>query len=159
LPTDIALAMRCRAWLRTRFCKNEAKNGLFCHVHRSHVLFTNYIDTLPHRLFPFITRFLTAESRHLLRQCSRTLGAIIPRAPFRETKEYHFFEQFFSRNTVTLRQVLNASHRFKSLPPVIQKQMQVTITSNIETIRGGLPNDLVWLHQPFTKIILHKVRH
>ena len=130
--------MRCRAWLATRFCKNEAK-GIFCYAHKHHSPFVNFFDKLPAIVIVCITKYIkTAESRQTLRMSSKTLHKVIPKAQFQISKEFLYFERFFLRHVVTRRQVNYAFQRFSQLSPEIQNTLKDEIQSEIKTIRGCL---------------------
>ena len=130
--------MRCRAWLGTRFCKNEAKD-VFCYVHKHHSPFVNFFNKLPALVIECITKHIqTAETRQTLRISSKTLHEVISKAQFQISKEYLYFERFFLRPVVTRRQAQNAFQRFSKLSPEIQNILKDELQVEIRTIIGCL---------------------
>lgn len=146
--------MRCRAWLKTRFCKNETKS-LFCHVHQKCAPFINFFDKLPALAIECIVEHLkTAEIRQMLRISSRILHDIIPQARIQISKEYLYFKQFFLRHVVTQRQVNGAFQRFSKLSPQIQGTLKDELKVEIKTVRGCLTmRDMYMLNEPFRSML------
>ena len=127
--------MRCRAWVRNRFCKNST-DGIFCHVHAKLPAYGSFFHMLPSTVVNHIVSFVpSAESVQNLRLCSKTLHSCVPIAGFERTKEFIYFHKFLSRPVVTLRQLRNAAQRFEILPSESQELLE-NIHIRITTIRG-----------------------
>lgn len=147
--------MRCRAWLETRFCKNETKT-LFCHVHQKCKPFDNYFDKLPVLAIECVVNHLkTAEIRQTLRISSKVLHQVIPKANVQLSKEYLYFKNFFIREVVTYRQINYAFQRFSKLAPQIQDTLKDELQVNIKTIRGRTSmRDFINWNEPFRSMML-----
>ena len=148
--------MRCRAWLKTRFCKNETKT-LFCHVHQNCTPFVNFFDKLPYLAIECVVKHLkTAEIRQTLRISSKMLHEVIPKAKVQLSKEYLYFKNFFIREVVTKRQINYAFQRFSKLLPQFQDTMKDELQVNIKTIRGcASMRDIYTWNEPFQSMIQH----
>jgi hypothetical protein len=146
--------MRCRAWLKTRFCKNETKS-LFCHVHQKCAPFINYFDKLPTLAIECIVEHIkTAEIRQTLRISSKILHDIIPHSKVQISKEYLYFKQFFLRHVVTQRQLNGAFQRFSKLSPQIQDTLKDELTVEIQAIRGCLTmRDMYMFNETFCSML------
>ena len=145
--------MRCRAWLKTRFCKNETKS-LFCYVHRNCTPFVNFFDKLPALAIECIVdKLQTAESTQTLRAVSKQLHEIIPHAKIQISKEYLYFKQFFLRHVLSQRQVSYAFQRFSKLSNETQAILKDELEVQIQSIRGCPTREMYIYREPFRGIL------
>ena len=134
--------MRCRAWLMTKYCRNETR-GTFCHVHRLLPPYPRMIDTLPSIVLQNIGRFLTtAEKVQQFRLCCRHISISVLRAPFELSLQYKYFQRFFSTNDISVRQVSNACHRYLRLDKKSQNSLK-RIPQNIKCIEARTTKDKI----------------
>ena len=107
--------MRCRAWLNGRYCKNSAK-ATFCHVHRHLCEYPALFQKIPRIALARIADNLKTDInlQHFRLTCKVIHGSI-KRLHFKLSSEYQYFKRFYSQTHLTVRQVVNASERYKRL--------------------------------------------
>ena len=108
--------MRCRAWIGSRFCKNNAL-VLFCHKHNDRKPYPAFLENLSHNLLQKITQHITkAETVQMVRSTCRSLHQRVGQKGWHSSLEFVYFFRLFSKQKVTVRQVLIAAPRFELLP-------------------------------------------
>ena len=125
--------MCCRAWLTNTYCRNHTR-GIYCYAHRNNHECPEFVATLPKILLQTIVCFLDTTDRiQMFRAtCKHILRAIL-RGPFSLSKEYKYFRRFWSKKSVTVRQIYMASSRYNRLSEACQK-VASTIPRHLKSI-------------------------
>lgn len=127
--------MRCRAWLKTRFCKNKV-TGIFCRVHCHLKSYQTFFYLLPEHVLLKISQFVQfAEPIQMFRSTCKLLHETVPRCHFNDSQEFWYFQSFFSKEYVSMREFKSAVKRYAMLS--LQDQLLVTsIDKKTCSVRG-----------------------
>lgn len=133
--------MRCRAWLGGRYCRNHTK-GTFCSAHAHLPEYPAAMQSLPKLVLDNIAANLrTADDIQQFRSSCKRIHSLVSRAPFEFSHEYRYFQRFFARYHLTVRQMFNAAQRYRRLDSRRQRSLK-KIPRCVRTIEACRYSDI-----------------